>query len=424
MLKTLKLCFGSLAALLLLTLFARANELPDKIKLRSGAELRVKIIDTPKINNRSHVLFKTESGATVQMERTRISNLLKADEANEAYARHLKTRQETVAWHREIIDWCKSQPKGRLKFRDEIRYHLEMILQIDPQDLKARKLLGYERVGQGQWMLEDLLFDRYGYQRDGATVTPKLFERIDQGDQQADVASGAFKKQLKLWLKDVKKGRGSRRDLKQRLFQLCTPQTANFIFEEHAREEKRNQVRSLYVEAFGASPSNASTRALVHFSVNDPVEEIRELAGTLLQQPEFDQRRAMERMSEFLGSTNNGVINSSAQAIRELVSDDDSQRTQLRDVMLRLTDALVTTHVVPIAGARRPGGFELNQNSLGGTSFTAGDEPQTENRTLQNGSVLSALKKLTGEDFGYNEKRWEQYFIENYSLVDATVRTD
>jgi len=262
-----------------------------------------------------------------------------------------------------------------------------MILQIDPQDLKARKLLGYERVGQGQWMLEDLLFDRYGYQRDGATVTPKLFERIDQG--------------------------------KQRLFQLCTPQTANFIFEEHAREEKRNQVRSLYVEAFGASPSNASTRALVHFSVNDPVEEIRELAGTLLQQPEFDQRRAMERMSEFLGSTNNGVINSSAQAIRELVSDDDSQRTQLRDVMLRLTDALVTTHVVPIAGARRPGGFELNQNSLGGTSFTAGDEPQTENRTLQNGSVLSALKKLTGEDFGYNEKRWEQYFIENY-----TVRTD
>ena len=137
MLKTLKLCFGSLALLLLLTLFAAANELPDKIKLRSGAELRVKIIDTPKINNRSYVLFKTESGATVQMERTRIANLLKADEANVAYARHLKTRQETVAWHREIIDWCKSQPKGRLKFRDEIRYHLEMILQIDPQDLNC-----------------------------------------------------------------------------------------------------------------------------------------------------------------------------------------------------------------------------------------------------------------------------------------------
>ena len=74
--------------------------------------------------------------------------------------------------------------------------------------------------------------------------------------------------------------------------------------------------------------------------------------------------------------------------------------------MLRLTDALVTTHVVPKAGAGRPGGIELSQNNLGGTSFTAGDGPQTENRTLQNGSVLSALKKLTGKDFGYNEKRW------------------
>jgi len=100
MLKTLKLCFGSLAALLLLTLFARANELPDKIKLRSGAELRVKIIDTPKINNRSHVLFKTESGATVQMERTRISNLLKADEANEAYARHLGIARLSIGVNR------------------------------------------------------------------------------------------------------------------------------------------------------------------------------------------------------------------------------------------------------------------------------------------------------------------------------------
>ena len=424
MLKTLKLCFGSLWVLLLCASFAPANELPDKIRLRSGAELRVKIIDTPKIDKRSYVLFKTESGATVQMERTRIASLLKADEVNEAYARHLKTRQETVAWHRDIIDWCKSQPKGRLKFRDEIRYHLEMILQIDPEDLKSRQLLGYERVGRGQWMLEDLLFDRYGYQRDGATVTPKLFQQIDQGNQQADATTGAFKKQLKLWLRDVKKGRGSRQEFQQRLFQLCTPQTANLIFEQHAREEERNAVRLLYVEAFGASPSNASTRALVHFSVNDPVEEIRELAGTLLQQPEFDQRRAMDRMSEFLGSPNNGLINSAAQAIRELAPNDDSQRTQLRDVMLRLTDALVTTHVVPKAGAGRPGGIELSQNNLGGTSFTAGDGPQTENRTLQNGSVLSALKKLTGKDFGYNEKRWEQYFIENYSLVDATVRTD
>jgi len=424
MLKTLKLRFGSLALLLLFASSAQANELPDRIKLRSGAELRVKIIDTPKIDNRSYVLFKTESGAKVQMERKRIANMLKADEANEAYARHLKTRQETVAWHREIIDWCKSQKKGRLKFHDEIRYHSAMILKIDPEDLRARHELDYVRVGRGQWMLEDLLFDRYGYQSKGVKVTPKLFEQIDQANQQVDVTSGAFKKQFNLWLRHVKKGRGTRQELRQRLFQLCTPQTANFIFEEHAREEERNQVRLLYVEAFGASPSNASTRALVHFSVNDPMEEIRELARTLLQQPEFDQRRAMDRMSEFMGSPSNGVINSAANAIGELASDDDLQRIELRDVMLRLTDALNTTHVVPIAGARRPGGIELNQNSLGGTSFTAGDGPQTENRTLQNGAVLSALKKLTGEDFGYNEERWEQYFIENYSLVDATVRTD
>ena len=133
----------------------------------------------------------------------------------------------------------------------------------------------------------------------------------------------------------------------------------------------------------------------------------------------------MERMSEFMASTNNKVINAAARAIRELDPEkEDLQRTVLRDVMLRLTDALVTTHVIPKAGAIPQGGFQLNQNSAGPTSFTSGGGDQTENIRLRNGSVLSALKKLTGEDFGYNEQRWEQYFIEDYSLVDATVRTD
>lgn len=425
MLKTLKLGFSALVVLLLSTATATADELPDKIKLRSGAELRVKIVAMPKTEKRSYVLFKTESGATVQMERKRIASLMKAGEAEEAYRRHLKTRQETVAWHREIIDWCKDQPQGRLKFRDEIRYHLEMILEIDPEDLKARKLLGYERVGRGQWMLEDLLLDRYGYERDGATVTPKLFRRIDQGNQQADETSGVFKKQFKLWLRDVKKGRGTRQQLQQRLFQLCTPQTANLIFEEHAKKETRDEVRLLYVEAFGRAPCVASTGSLVYFSVSDPVDEIRERAATLLQQPEFDQQLAMSRMSEFMSHSNNRVINEAAYAIKELVREgDQTQLTQLRDVMLRLSNALVTTHVVPKPGALEQGRIETNFNSFGPDSFTAGGGPQTEKRQLQNGSVLSALRKMTGQNFGYNEKRWEQYFVENYSLVDATVRTD
>ena len=406
---------------------AGAKELPDKIRLRSGAELRVKIIDTPKIGNRSYVLFRTESGATVQMERTRVASILKSDEANDAYTRHLKSRKETVAWHRDMIDWCKSQTKGRIKFRDEIRYHLEMILQIAPQDLKARKLLGYQRVGRGQWMLEDLLFDRYGYERNGSTVTPKLYRRIDQGEQQADLTTGVFKKQFSLWLKDIKRERGSPQELQQRLFQLCTPQTANFIFNKHAKEETRRWVRMLYVEAFGNAPCVASTGSLVYLSVNDPVEEIRERAATLLQQPEFDQTWAMSRMTEFLPSNTNSnqVINSAANAIRELAPQDvSSNPTQLRDVKLRLTDALVTTHVIPKAGAIPEGRFELNQNNAGPASFTAGGGPQTEEVQLRNGSVLSALKKLTGQDYGYNEDRWEEYFVENYSLVDATVRTD
>ncbi len=422
MLKTPKLSYGPLMLLLLSALPVFADELPDRIKLRSGAELRVKIMSTPQTEKRSYVVFKTESGATVKLERKRIASLLKSDEANEAYLRHLGTRQETVAWHLEIIEWCKDQPQGRLKFRDEIRYHREMILRIDPDDLKARKLLGYQRVGSGQWMLEDLLYDRYGYERNGATITPKLFRRIDQGDQQANVLNAVFKKQFKLWLRDVKRGRVANQQLQQRLFQLCTESTAYLIFEQHARQETRPNVRAMYIDAFGRVPSRAATGALVYFSVNDPIDELREQAATLLQQPDFDQGLAMTRMSEFMSNPNNRVINEAAFAIKELAQPGDN--SFLRDVMLRLTDALVTTHIVPKAGAIEEGRLDVNFGGIGPDSFTTGGGPQTEQVQMRNGSVLSTLKKMTGKDFGYNKKRWEQFFVENYSLADATVRAD
>ena len=427
MVKILKLgiFFTALACLSTTSVFSA--DLPDRITLRSGSELRVKIISTVKKDNRSWVIFKTDTGSTVKIDRKLIANLQQSDEVHEAYLRHLKTRQDTVAWHREIVEWCKDQPQGRAKLRDEIRYHLEMILVLDPNDLKARKLLGYERVGRNQWMLKDLLFDRYGYEQRGGSVTPKLFRLIDQNKEEADESEGILKKQFKLWLRDIKLGRASKDQLQARLNQMLTPENAHVVFDQYAKDESRPGVRELFIEAFGNAPSIASTGALVYFSISDPVEDFRQRASTLLGQPQFDQKLAVNRMSEFLSNPNNRAgnnqtINEAAASIGELVQPGDN--SDLRDVMLRLTDALVTTHKVRRAGAVEEGRLQTSFSNDGSTSFTAGGGPQTEPRDFRNQEVLATLKKMTGEDFGFNEDRWERYFVEHYSLVDTQVRTD
>ena len=407
-----------------MTLFApdlRGEDFPDRIRLRSGAELRVNILTIADKDNGSFVVFKTESGATVKLQRKLIASVLKTGEEFEAYNNHLKTREESVAWHQEMVDWCKSQPRGRIYFKDEIRYHLEMIVGIDPENVKARKLLGYERVGPGQWMLENLLLDRYGYEANGTKITPRLFRVIDDSLSQAERAEGDFKKKFNLWKRDVSRGRGSAGELQQRLFELCTVQTAYTIFEEHAKTEKSPVVRSLYIEALGKAPCRASTGGLSWFAVNDPSPALRERSTVLLSQPSFDQQLAMNRISEFVVNPNNAVINSAGDAIKELAGDDSN--AEVREVMLRLADALVTDHKFS-TGAAGAGGINASFNDTGLQSFTAGDQPTTVVRSIQNHSVLAALKKMTGKNFGFNQQRWEQFFVQNYSLNNATVRTD
>ena len=411
----------SVWALSLLAPDLHGDDFPDRITLRSGAELRVNIITTADRENGSFVVFKTESGATVKLQRKLIASVLEAGEEFEAYNNHLKTREESVAWHQEMVDWCKSQPRGRIYFKNEIRYHLEMIVGIDPENVKARKLLGYERVGPGQWMLESLLLDRYGYEANGAKITPRLYRVIDDSLSQADQAEGDFKKKFNLWKRDVSRGRGSVGDFQQRLFELCTAQTAYTIFEEHAKTEKSPVVRSLYIEALGKAPCRASTGGLSWFAVNDPSPALRDRSTVLLSQSTFDQQLAMNRISEFVVNPDNAVINSAGNAIKELSGDDSN--AQVREVMLRLADALVTEHQFS-TGAAGAGGINATFSDNGLQSFTAGDQPTTVVRSIQNHSVLAALRKMTGKNFGFNQQRWEQYFVENYSLKDATVRAD
>ena len=416
---TLSICM--LCAWTLLAQNLRGEDYPDRIKLRSGAELRVNILTIADRDNGSFVVFKTESGATVKLQRKLIASVLESGEEYEAYKNHLKTRVETVGWHEEIVDWCKSQPRGRIYFKDEIRYHLEMIVGIDPDNVRARKLLGYERVGPGQWMLENLLLDRYGYEANGAKITPRIYRLIDESQNVANQNVGEFKKKFNLWQRDVRLGRGSVAEFQQRLFELCTVQTAYTIFEEHAKTEKSPALRSLYIEALGKAPCRASTGGLSWFAVNDPSPGLRERSTVLLGQPSFDQQLAMNRISEFVANPDNGVINSAGNAIKELSG--DNSNAEVREVMLRLTDALVTEHQVS-TGASGAGGIQASFNDSGLQSFTAGDQPTTVPRRIQNRGVLEALKKMTGKNFGFNKRRWEQFFVENYSLKDATVRAD
>jgi hypothetical protein len=110
----------------------------DQINLRSGSEIEARVIAEPESEKRRFVVFETEFGSIVKLDRKLVQSVLAADEDLQRY-RQLRSRlPQTVEANWEMIDWCKSQSRGRTKFKDEIQYHLENIISIPTSERLGR----------------------------------------------------------------------------------------------------------------------------------------------------------------------------------------------------------------------------------------------------------------------------------------------
>lgn len=399
-----------------------ADDFPDRIMLRSGAELFVKILADEKVGNRNFITYVDQGGSALRIDRKLVAGVIRSDEDMRAYHDIVQRMPATVEGNWEMIQWCKDQPRGRTKFEHQIRFHLENIIAIEPEEKKARKLLGYEEYAPGQWMLKELRYQRYGYIRHDNSWAPSLILDIDQRSENVDLKEGEFRKRFKQWQRDLRKGKYSAFELQQQLVSFMTPADVPFVYEEFAKEEPAADIRRLFIEAFGSVPCPASAGSLVWFAVKDPVPEHRERAITLLQQPQFDRKFALDRLGAFLTSKLVDSVRNAALGIRELVREQPDSLD--RDGLLKLTRALVTTHTMPRAGAIESGRIETSFRNDGSTSFTSGGGPQTVTLPVRHDDSLDALRQATGQDFGFNELRWQQWIVENMTNYDADVRLD
>ena len=393
----------------------------DIVELRSGGGFEARLIDQTQTDNRKFVVFETESGSIVKLDQKYIGSVLPADEDQKRYLKMRDELPKTAEANWEIIDWCKSQSRGRTKFKDQIQYHLENIIALEPNDRKARQLLGYEDFN-GQWSLKELRYRKYGYVRYKSNWVPKLADRVEKNVDQKDAQKGSLKEQFSKWTREIRRSRMSVDELERMLFDVVTPESANFIFEEGAKKKDQSPVlRKMYVEAFGRTPSKASAGALVYFGVHDNDSEIRERAITLLLQPEFDQNFAMQRALTLLDSKNFTYSQRAALVIRYISQVPGADATS---VLTPLIDSLVSKREVPRPGATEAGRLNTGFNSNGGLNFNTGGGPQTITKEVNNEFSLSALKRITGKDFGYNETLWSNFFVDNYTVAAGGVRGD
>ena len=385
----------------------------DTVQTRAGHLARVKVIEESKEKGGTFLVFKTRSGGYFRLQKGRAyKKTSPADPILAEYEAMVGQIEDSPEAHWRVVNWLGRQERGKLKYAPQRTFHLERILELDPNDERAFKLLGYKDL-DGQWVNRDLLHTYYGYINQGGRWFTSEQVKLNDRKEKADEKVGSLNKSLMRWKKHVL-GKEASNVVTRKLFDLVVDDTAIPLILKMFKREKNPQVQKLYVDAIGRLPTPRASSALVSIAILAPTEPVRERAIVLSKQEHYNLFRSVAVASKYLTNPNNIVIRRAAILIGELGAD---------NAPYYLIDALVTTHKYETGEqkGRMNSGFS-SDGSLNSFSVGGDDSPKIINH--KNSEVHSAIVRITGQDFGYDEDTWRKWYVENYTSQEDDLRRD
>ncbi len=415
---------GAICALACLLALADSRAaVADLVKLASGGELRGKIVK-PR-TNRDVVTIETLIGIEVTVARSEMQFVTMRSLTVEEYESRLRKVRPTVEGHWELANWCKQ--KSLIKQRET---HLLRVIELDPLHEAAHQTLGHVR-NKGIWVTRDELMASQGYVKyKGRYITPQELELLEK--------TGAERKSEREWSQKIRQWMGwaaggdlgtpaKLQDGWNSLEAIDHPDAAPAVA-RHLAEHEHREFRLLAVRILARLGGDKPIPGLVKLAIHDDDQEIRAAA---LQSLSADQQaRAVPLFVNALQSEFNLVVSRAGAALGAIGND---------KAVAPLIDALITSHEYKVrmpdntpgysftVDGQQAGGFVLPPSIQAG--LLAGQYPNgvivldgSPNGELsrtklvpvrvdqQNPEVLAALQKLTGKDFGYDQRTWHLWW--------------
>lgn len=399
----------------------------DTVVIKGGRELPGKVVapeEKVEVDGKSKTLveLETAAGGKFRLERGKVVSGVKAS-ADEfaAYREFAAGLADDVAAHWQAIEWCQTQPSGKLKYADQITFHLRRIVALDESDAKAQKALGNENIN-GRWVNEELHNRARGYTRAGgkwrSQTANQMSEVLDAGKSSLGDTKEGFTK----WKRTIAKMseaevNNQRVPAVRDLAALITPTSIAFVSEQFD-SEKRESVQEVYLEAIALQKNRFAMGKLVDVALTHASPTIRERALAYLKQ--FDRDEAALQALSYLDSPDNAVVANAGALLGEM----ESPRA-----ILALIKHLKTRHVVKNPNSKQSGqgGMAIDTgfgNAGGGGLNLGGSGPATVNALVENKDVENALKRITRLNLGNNEADWMRWYLENHTLNQINLRAD
>jgi hypothetical protein len=314
---------------------------------------------------------------------------------------------DTVQGQLQLADWCREH-----KLADQKNTHLERVLQLDPDQPEARRLLGYRKV-KDQWMTHDEEMADRGYVKRTVRGTTKWLSpveaELEESREKQHAAETEWISKIstwRIWLdgRQAKQGEENLRAIKDPM--------AVFGLSQRLKKDKNYQARLMYIEALGNINHPAARQPLAICAMDDDVEEVRLTCLEVLQKQSDPAvtKYFIARMRD--KNATDALVNRAGVALGR-IKDPAAIET--------LIEYLETTHEEVIQNPAGPGAMSAAFNKKGpGSSLGMGQKPTTITRTVQNQDVLDALVRITGQNFGFDWRAWLTWY-RNQKAAGAPV---
>jgi hypothetical protein len=305
-----------------------------------------------------------------------------------------------------LAEWCRE--RTLLAKRD---VHLQRILELDPDDEKARRALKYSRR-DGQWKTQEQIMEERGLiLYEGKYRSRQQIDLIEQRET-GKSEQGEWRKKLGRWQDWLGGKRTS--EAYQQIRSIDDPAAVPAL--QAALADPRDEARILFIEALARIGTPAAKEVLAYGALHDLVSEVRLTCLDHLKKEANPEVVAF--FIDQLRHANNDVVNRAGLALKQM-----GDPTAVGP----LIDALVTIHVMKVQTSN-PGQISTTFGT-GGTASpggltVGGGGPRNIPYPAQNQMVLDALVSLTGVNYGFNVELWKAWYAAQKRRPDLDARRD
>ncbi len=392
----------------------------DVVKLRSGGEIRGVLVEPVAGDTRSDVTVETLSGGIVSVAREDVEFVTRRPRVVEEHEGKAKSVADTVAARWELAEWCREN-----RLEEQQREQLRRIVELEPDHAAARAALGQTNY-EGEWLTRDEIMEQRGLVAyKSRWITPQELDLVEktQAEREREQAWFTEIRKLKAWL------RGTAEPLRRKgldgLKAVADPDAVPAL-EKFFRDDSDPETRKLYVSILAAMPGEKPVKPLVTQSLHDVDYLVRFAALDAIDETRRDA--ALPYYLQGLRNELNDVVRRAGQGL---------ERTGDERAIPDLVKSLITTHRYRIqvrddtpsiafstAGTFGPGGTPLPPDveaALRTGALPFGVNVIDQSRPVrmktitvavnhENPEVLSALRKITGQSFGFDERTWRLWW--------------